>query len=789
MTTTLNAPPDQINGGLTLGDGTTLNVGEGGTVSGIAVDPGAVVNVNGGAASDITANGTFNNTGQFVGGTINVNGGIVSGSNVNGTLNLKDGSITSTTVNPLGTLNLSGGTAVNTLIIGAIDNVATGTINFSGGIIDGISFDLSPIKTSYELQLNDFNSLQGPLGFDAPGRSSGPEHHYEVSLDFKHDDPSASVTLTRQTQTITIDYGQNQSVTYHYTTNQFTVVEAVTLLAENHQIELIVDVNVGSGPAAVFSAQSAGTIVYTAKFGSAPSATELTILNQFTQAQFDFGQKIGVMDPSIYAFQALGVALASGPHFQDTFGPTNAMYPVSTVGDVHFVDDAYASVFGNTGSAAQIQVFVDQLNSFEALYSAAGAFGNASNIDLLARGAIYGQMLGIEHESAPVSSEPGGTIETLINFNHANGAFPVGGLITDAAGDLFGTTQHGGANNDGTVFEIVKTASGYASTPTVLINFNHANGAVPEGGLITDAAGDLFGTTQHGGANDDGTVFGILKTASGYASTPTVLANFDTTHGAQPRAGLTIDAAGDLFGTTSTGGANNVGTVFEIANTAFGYASTPTVLFNFDTTHGATPLADLITDAAGDLFGTTSAGGANGVGTVFEIVKTASGYASTPTVLANFDTTHGAQPQAGLTIDAAGDLFGTTFGGGANNRGTVFGILKTASGYASTPTVLANFDDAHGAFPVGGLITDAAGDLFGTTSDFGANGVGTVFEIVKTAFGYVSTPAVLANFDTTHGAVPEGGLITDAAGDLFGTTFGGGANGFGTVFEITGIVP
>ena len=114
-----------------------------------------------------------------------------------------------------------------------------------------------------------------------------------------------------------------------------------------------------------------------------------------------------------------------------------------------------------------------------------------------------------------------------------------------------------------------------------------------------------------------------------------------------------------------------------------------TTLFSFDGTHGAFPLAGLIADAAGDLFGTTQAGGgANNDGTVFEIVKTASGYASTPTVLFSFDGTHGASPEAGLIADAAGDLFGTTAAGGANGRGTVFEIVKTGSGYASTPTVL-----------------------------------------------------------------------------------------------------
>ena len=114
------------------------------------------------------------------------------------------------------------------------------------------------------------------------------------------------------------------------------------------------------------------------------------------------------------------------------------------------------------------------------------------------------------------------SITTLVNFDTTHGATPVAGLIADAAGDLFGTTQTGGANGDGTVFEIVKTASGYASTPTVLFNFDFdgTHGAFPAAGLIADAAGDLFGTTQTGGANLHGTVFEIVKTASGYASPP-----------------------------------------------------------------------------------------------------------------------------------------------------------------------------------------------------------------------------------------------------------------------------
>ncbi len=385
------------------------------------------------------------------------------------------------------------------------------------------------------------------------------------------------------------------------------------------------------------------------------------------------------------------------------------------------------------------------------------------------------------------------TLTTLASFAGTDGVEPVAGLVLDAAGDLFGTTQAGGANAAGTVFEIVRTASGYAGTPTVLHSFGSfaGDGLQPVAGLVLDAAGDLFGTTQYGGANDAGTVFEIAKTASGYAGTPTILYSFQRADGLTPAAGLVLDAAGDLFGTTQAGGSGG-GTVFEIAKTASGYAGTPTILYSFQRADGLQPVAGLVLDAAGDLFGTTSAGGANDQGTVFEIAKTASGYAGTPTVLHSFGSFagDGSTPVAGLVLDAAGDLFGTTQAGGANNEGTVFEIVKTASGYAGTPTILHSFGSfaGDGVAPVAGLVLDAAGDLFGTTQAGGANTSvgGTVFEIAKTASGYAGTPTILYSFQLANGVVPVAGLIADAAGDLFGTTQAGGATNKGTVFELSG---
>ena len=212
-----------------------------------------------------------------------------------------------------------------------------------------------------------------------------------------------------------IKYNMDQSKLTFFLTNVVSnghpwQVEATPDGNSGTDVFVAIDDDTTPGPA--FSPETAGTNVFTAEYGSAPSASELTVLSQFAQSQFDYGKQIGVMDPSVYAYQSLGVALATGPHFQAEFGPTNPVYPVSTVGDVQFVDAAYASVFGHAGTAAQIQVFVDQLNFIEGLYTAAGTFGSPSNIDLLARGAIYGQMLGIEHE-AGVGAPPPGPVFSL----------------------------------------------------------------------------------------------------------------------------------------------------------------------------------------------------------------------------------------------------------------------------------------------------------------------------------------------------------------------------------------
>jgi uncharacterized repeat protein (TIGR03803 family) len=296
----------------------------------------------------------------------------------------------------------------------------------------------------------------------------------------------------------------------------------------------------------------------------------------------------------------------------------------------------------------------------------------------------------------------------------------------------------------------------------------NASGANPRSTLVVDPNGNFFGTTVKGGASDNGTIFEIAK-GSGRVTT---LASFNGTNGAEPFAGLTLDASGNLYGTTYLSG-----TVFEIAKGS----STITTLASFNRANGDEPMAGVTLDASGNLYGTTSyggpSGGALGDGTVFEIAKGS----GTITTLASFNGINGAKPEAGVTLDASGNLYGTTYYGGAGGvilgDGTVFEIAKGSG----TITTLASFNGANGAKPEAGVTLDASGNLFGTTDLGGSGNVGTVFEIAKGS----STITTLVSLNRTNGANPDAGVTLDATGKLYGTAQEGGPSIFGVAFELT----
>ena len=343
------------------------------------------------------------------------------------------------------------------------------------------------------------------------------------------------------------------------------------------------------------------------------------------------------------------------------------------------------------------------------------------------------------------------TLTTLVAFNETNGARPIGAPIVDAAGNVYGTTISGGATGYGTVFKI---SSGGAFTTLATFDGSDGTGVYPFGGLTADGAGNLYGTTRGGSYStyagpNYGTVFKLA--ANGALTT---LATFTGGNGANPYGNLIRDAAGNLFGTTSTGGAAG-GTVFKISNGG---------MFSTLATHTGSE-GGLVSDSAGNLYGTS-----DGRGAVFKLA--ANGTLSTVVTL------NGASLHAGLTIDPAGNLYGTTYDGGTSGYGSIFKVSA-----ASAFSTLASFSaGTEGAYPYyGALIADAAGNLYGTTKAGGTANAGTVFKLSNS--GALST---LFSFTGGNvGADPLGGLAADVAGNLYGTTYNSSANS-GTVFKLSG---
>jgi uncharacterized repeat protein (TIGR03803 family) len=412
--------------------------------------------------------------------------------------------------------------------------------------------------------------------------------------------------------------------------------------------------------------------------------------------------------------------------------------------------------------------------------------------------AIFSAAVVLEGTSAVAQTE-----RALYSFGgllDVNGSSPQAALAFDAAGNLYGTTKYGGSFSFegelgyGTVFELSPTAGG-GWTETVLHSFNDdgVDGVAPESALVLDAAGNLYGTTYSGGAHDYGTVFELSPMAGGGWS-ETILHSFNNPgDGYAAVAGLVLDSAGNLYGTTVEGGRYNSGTVFELSPAAGG-VWTEKILHHFasSSVDGSGPLAGVTMDAAGSLYG-TSGGGAYGAGAVYEISRTT----GTEKVLHSFSNTskEGFSPMGGVILDAKGNLYGTTAVGGATQHcgvqrcpapyGTVFELMPNAGGSWSVK-VLHTFlgNGKDGTIPEASLVFDAAGNLYGTTISGGSSGYGTVFKLAPSAGGSWTETVLYSWGDTPSDDAPRAGLILDSAGNLYGTT-PGDSSGNGAVFEIT----
>jgi uncharacterized repeat protein (TIGR03803 family) len=409
----------------------------------------------------------------------------------------------------------------------------------------------------------------------------------------------------------------------------------------------------------------------------------------------------------------------------------------------------------------------------------------------------------------------GSMYKTLYKFKGGtDGNGPFGGLIFDAAGNLYGTTLEGGANGAGAIFKLTPNSKG-SWTESVLYSFcslaDCSDGYLPRGNLIFDGAGSLYGTTVAGGASgaqSGGTVFKLTANSDG-TWTESVLYSFclGCDDGYSPVDGVIFDQTGNLYGTTAAGGRNKscylgCGVVFELKPNVNG-SWTESVLHSFSGRDGQTPRGPLIFDQSGNLYGTTNYGGDlrcssyGGCGVVFQLTLNTSG-SWREHVLHVFRGHDGFTPVNGITFDTAGNLYGATESGGGNSGcyddlgcGVVFQLILRANG-SWKERVLHRFTGGKdGGNPGAALILDGAGNIYGTTVAGGSlncsglsSGCGLVFTLAPNANG-AWKETVLHAFHDHPGTNPQSGVVFDAAGTLYGTTAGDGKTSFGSVFEIT----
>jgi len=370
--------------------------------------------------------------------------------------------------------------------------------------------------------------------------------------------------------------------------------------------------------------------------------------------------------------------------------------------------------------------------------------------------------------------------------------FPYAGLVFDKAGNLYGTTAGGGLSDYyGTAFELSPTSNGGWKISVLHIFTGATDGASPYAGLVVDADGNLYGTTSAGGNLNYcnglgcGTVFRLSPTSGGGWKETVLHAFTGGRDGGDPYAGVTFDAEGNLYGTTLKGGAAGecgelgCGVVFRLESSGNDWKET--VLHIFGGSDGAYPYAGLTFGADGSLYGAASEGGEE-VGTVFRLTPSSDSWRFS--VLHRFSVQNdgGYTPRGRPVLDQAGNLYGTTSAGGEGGAGTVFRLSQTSSG-GWKDTVIHSFTGNGGRYPLAGLILDSAGNLYGTTS-YGGDVDGTVFELTPAANGKWQQTVLRALTGNGDGGAPYAEVIFDAAGNLYGTATAGGAQGWGCVFKL-----
>ncbi len=423
------------------------------------------------------------------------------------------------------------------------------------------------------------------------------------------------------------------------------------------------------------------------------------------------------------------------------------------------------------------------------------------------------------YESDAAAATRWKTIYTFAGRN--DGQYPIAPLIADAKGNLYGTTSEGGGGLScagftegcGTVFELVAPASPSGRWQEQILHTftGGSDGSNPVGGLIFDAAGNLYGTTFNGGDLSNslcadgvgnigcGVAFELSPPSShGGAWTETVLHMFEEggMDGAFPAAGLVFDAVGNLYGTAAggvfTSKSSNLGGVFQLSPAGGGPWNESMIYSFLGLSDGYAPYGPLVFDGSGNLYGTTSAGGNDNDGAVFQLVPPVGPGPWTENSLLDFNGSDGAYPTGGLLVDPSGNLFGTTAYGGSDGDGVAFELVPPQSGGSWTEVVLWNFIGSGGDANPYGFVQDALGNLYGTTLGNSDNACGEVFELSNA--GGTWSESKLHLFTEKHfnqGGFPQAPVVYGKWNALYGTTTEGGKescgffnDGCGTVFGL-----
>jgi uncharacterized repeat protein (TIGR03803 family) len=364
----------------------------------------------------------------------------------------------------------------------------------------------------------------------------------------------------------------------------------------------------------------------------------------------------------------------------------------------------------------------------------------------------------------------------------AGGSNPYSKLIVTASGLIYGTAASGGVKNYGTIFELNPKAGGGWNARTIHFFKGGSEGTTPIGSIVFDAAGNLYGVTS---ANGGGTVYQLSPNGNGSWTLHTIYSFQGYPNANTPYAGLTIDASGNLYGTTNSGGANGVGAIYKLSPNGDG-TWTESLLYSLGSFSGDGEYtwAEPVFDAAGNIYGTTVLGGTYGSGTVYKLSPNSDGTWTEKVLYSFTGQSDQGIPKAAVWLDSSGNVFGTASADGTSQAGGVFELSPNSDGSYTEKTLHIFGGLKDGERPFSGLTPDATGNLYGTTYIGGAIGAGCVYRMHAGAGGSWSENVVYSFTGATDGNAPGIGVTLGNGGVFYGGTSDGGSAQMGVIYAL-----